>query len=187
MSNNSPYLYHDQLSSDRIITRWLTRDNIIAWAPFFDDEHSTRFLPTFVEGDLINRSTAFIERQLNRYKEKSYGLQALFEKQNETLIGVCGLLLQTVEGKEEIEVGYHILPARRGKGYAPEAARLFIDFAFSNHLADSVISIINTENTRSQSVAEKNGLYKDFIRETNQTKEFIYRMDRTQWLKNQMA
>ena len=187
MPNNPPYFYRDQLSSDHIITRWLTRDHIIAWAPFFDDEHSRRFLPTFSEGDLISRSTAFIERQLNRYMEKSYGLQALYEKQSETFVGVCGLLLQTVDGNSEIEVGYHILPAHRRKGYATEAARLFMDFAFSNNLADSVISIINTANTRSQSVAEKNGLYKDFIRDTNQTKEFIYRMDRTQWLKKQMA
>jgi RimJ/RimL family protein N-acetyltransferase len=40
-------------------------------------------------------------------------------------------------------------------GYAPEAAKLFLDFALENQLAQNVIAIINVKNEKSIRVAEK--------------------------------
>ena len=57
--------------------------------------------------------------------------------------------------KLEIEVGYHILKRYWGMGYAPEAAKLFLDFAIENQLAQNVIAIINVKNEKSIRVAEK--------------------------------
>jgi RimJ/RimL family protein N-acetyltransferase len=42
-----------------------------------------------------------------------------------------------------------------GQGYAPEAAKLFGDFAFNNNHSDSIISIIDIRNLKSQRVAGK--------------------------------
>ena len=53
---------------------------------------------------------------------------------------------------------YHIFKRYWALGYAPEAARLFINFAFENELTDSIISIIHVNNLRSQRLAEKNDL-----------------------------
>ena len=60
--------------------------------------------------------------------------------------------------KKEIEVGYHVLKKFWGQGYATEAAKLFIDYAFKNELANSIVSVIDVENFKSQKVAKKNGL-----------------------------
>ena len=73
-------------------------------------------------------------------------------------IGICGLLTQEIDEKKEIEVGYHILKKFWGQGYATEAAKLFIDYAFKNELANSIVSVIDVENFKSQKVAKKNGL-----------------------------
>ena len=45
-------------------------------------------------------------------------------KSSGEVIGDCGLTRQTVDGVEEIEIGYHVRRDLWGRGLAPEAARL---------------------------------------------------------------
>jgi [ribosomal protein S5]-alanine N-acetyltransferase len=88
-------------------------------------------------------------------------MNVLIDKKSGAFIGQCGLLIQTVDDIEELEVAYSMMPQHRGKGYAPEAAKKCIDFAFANQLRDSVISIIHEDNLESQKVALKNKLSLD--------------------------
>ena len=64
-------------------------------------------------------------------------------------------MLQKIDNKLEIEVGYHVIKKYWGMGYATEAAQLFVDFAIENQLAQSVIAIIHPNNLKSIRVAEK--------------------------------
>jgi len=70
-------------------------------------------------------------------------------------------LVQEVDGIQELEIGYTIIPAYWNQGYATEAARKCKEFAFENNFADSIISIIHVENIRSEMVARKNGMQLD--------------------------
>ncbi|HMT28130.1 MAG TPA: GNAT family N-acetyltransferase [Bacteroidia bacterium] len=150
------YFYPDKLSSTRLISRKLTLEDIKPWTAFFEDAESVEFIPSFGMMTAEERSIHWIERQLARYKEASYGLQALIDKNTNQFVGQCGLLKQDVNGITEIEVGYHILKTFRGNGFATEAARMFINFAFENNQTHSVVSIIDLNNLKSQRVADKN-------------------------------
>ena len=172
------YFYTDNLQSPRLSTRFLTWDDIDQWSTFFDDPDSSAFLPDYGVRDSHERATHWIERQLMRYENQLYGLQALIDKSTGAFIGQCGLITQDVEDKSEVEVGYHILNQYRGNGYAPEAARLFIDFAFGHHQSDSVISMIDVRNTNSQRVAEKNGLKRERQIEWKGLDIYIYRIQK---------
>jgi RimJ/RimL family protein N-acetyltransferase len=172
----SVYLYQDKLESDRLITRFLTSDDIRNWSDFFADKESVEFFPDPGTTSGYGRSQQWIEKQLKRYADNRYGLQALIDKQTGEFIGQCGLLAQDVDGIPEVEVGYHILKKFRGKGYAPEAARLFIEYAFKNNLTDSVISIIHVDNRKSQRVAEKNGLTQEKETSWSGLQVYIYRI-----------
>lgn len=154
------YIYKDQLTSERLITRYLTLDDIPIWEEFFEDEEAVEFLSLHLLGLKSNLefSTHMIEKQLARYAENRFGLQALIDKSTNEFIGLCGLLAQEIDGINEIEVGYHILKKNWKQGYATEAAKLFIDYAFENDLTSSVVSVIDVDNFKSQRVAEKNGL-----------------------------
>jgi [ribosomal protein S5]-alanine N-acetyltransferase len=66
-----------------------------------------------------------------------------------------------VDGKTELEIGYHINRERWNQGFATEAARAVVDYAFRQFDVDHVISLIRPENAASRRVAEKSGLALD--------------------------
>lgn len=158
MTNFGPYRYDEHLESERLLTRKLVLEDVPAWSVFFEDYQATRFLPDHNFPSTEARAKDWIERQLNRYKDELYGLQALILKDSGEFIGMCGLITQDLEGVKELEVGYHLFKEFRGKGYATEAAQLFKNYAFKNNLSESVISIIHEKNTDSQKVAQRNGM-----------------------------
>jgi RimJ/RimL family protein N-acetyltransferase len=175
------YIYEDQLATKRLTTRFLTSEYILPWSDFFRDKEAIEFMPAFDQATEEEKSGFWISRQLTRYAEKRFGLQALIDKTTNQFIGQCGLLLQEVDGAAETEVGYHIFKKYWGRGYAPEAAKLFMDFAFQNNLTDSIISIIDTKNFKSQRVAEKNGLQREKQTKWREFDVFIYRIHKKEW------
>jgi ribosomal-protein-alanine N-acetyltransferase len=92
------------------------------------------------------------------FLDRGVGLLAMLLKSTGELIGVCGPLEQEVDGKQEIEVGYHVRHDLWNLGLATEAARASIDYAFQKLKPPRVISLIRPENLASRRVAEKNGL-----------------------------
>lgn len=152
------YYYTDGLTSERLKTQFLTLDDIPQWAPFFEDHDAIEFFPNTSNETSIERATFVINRQLKRYSEQNYGLQKILLKSTNEFIGVCGLLIQDVNGELKTEVGYQFFKTYWGNGYATEAARIFIDFAKDYQLCNEIISIIDVHNIKSQRVALKNGL-----------------------------
>ncbi len=175
------YIYDDNLETARLRTRKVTKNDISIWADFFIDEEAVKFLPVLEFCSAEDTAAYWIDKQLNRYVDERFGLQALIEKSTNNFIGLCGLLSQEIDGKIEIEVGYHILKKYWGQGFAPEASKLFIDYAFKNNLQDSVISIIDKNNIKSQRVADKNGLVMEKEIKWSDKDVYIYRIIKRDW------
>jgi len=168
--------YNDNLISNRLRTRFIQPEDAIHWCAFVSDQSATEFFPDFYAPDNpLPSAERFLAKQFVRYMEETFGLQALIEKQTGEFIGLCGLLLQLVDGKQELEVGYQILPSHWGQGYATEAARLFMDYAADNKLTDSIISVIDVGNIASQKVAVKNGLTREKRIEYQGLDVWVYR------------
>lgn len=171
------YHYPDQLETERLITRHLTQADIPVWAEFFQDPTAIEFFPTYQDRPAEDCSKEWVEKQLTRYANQHYGMQALIEKKTNRFIGQCGLLVKEINGQTELEVGYGLLKKYWGRGYAPEAARLFMGYAFEHHLANSVVSTIALDNVNSQRVAEKNGLVRDLATtHTDGLELYVYRI-----------
>src|SRR5688500_15614390 len=111
------YKYHDHLQSERLFTRFLTLEDVLPWSDFFKDKEATAFFPDSHLHTNEEKARDWIDRQLKRYHENSFGLQALINKETNEFIGQCGLLEQHIGDKSEIEVGYHILKKFWGQGY----------------------------------------------------------------------
>ncbi len=95
----------------------------------------------------------WLDRQIERYKKWGFGLWAVVLKENNEMIGQCGLTMQPWKEKEVLEIGYLFQPAYWHKGYAAESAAACRNYAFERLNADEVCSIIRDTNTASQNVA----------------------------------
>jgi [ribosomal protein S5]-alanine N-acetyltransferase len=164
------------VESERLLFRKLTQHDFETWLPFFYDEASTKYLSAF-EGTHEERCQSWINRMNWRY-DNDNGLMALIDKTTGKLVGQCGLLKQTVDDVDEIEIGYHLLPQYRRMGYASEAAIFCKLYAFNNHLTDTVISLIHTENNPSMAVARKNGMQLEKQTVYNAIKANVFRVDK---------
>lgn len=170
------YHYPEGLQTERLITRHLIEDDISLWAEFFEEPEAIEFFPMYHHKPCEESATEWIERQRTRYANQEYGMQALIEKSTGNLVGQCGLIAKEIDGIPEVEVGYSILKKYWGLGYAAEAARLFIDYAFENNLVESVISTISPGNMKSIRVAEKNGLVFEKISPWQGMELCVYRL-----------
>ncbi|MCP4220059.1 MAG: GNAT family N-acetyltransferase [bacterium] len=172
-----PYL--ENLTGRRIRFRALRDEDMKHHLEFLSQKEAIRYL--FIDEDLDEYCRKWFKRQKERYKESRMGLCAVELKETGEFIGQCGLILQQVDGGEELEVGYHFLPRHWGNGYATEAAVMCRDYAFSHGLAESVISLIYIDNTPSQRVAVRNGMKVDRRTEFMNLPMDMYRITRAQW------
>ncbi len=79
------------------------------------------------------------------------------ERSTGGLVGDVGLA--AAEGERGVfKVGYTIAPAFQGRGYATEAIRALVDFAFDELEAETVRAHASAENVPSIRVAEKVGM-----------------------------
>jgi RimJ/RimL family protein N-acetyltransferase len=101
----------------------------------------------------------WIEWNQRNYVEHGYGLWIVETLAGEFL-GDCGLTWQEVNGRQELEVGYHMRPAVQGQGFATEAAAACRDYAASRLGASRLVAITHPKNVASQRVAEKIGMQK---------------------------
>lgn len=118
----------------------------------FADPYARTFYPEMAAPAKVR---AWIEWSLRNYEEFGFGLWAMEIKADGHLIGDCGLTYQEVEGRMELEIGYHVIERERGKGYATEAARACLDFGFTHTTCESICSIVRPSNTASCTVAAR--------------------------------
>jgi ribosomal-protein-alanine N-acetyltransferase len=151
------------LETPRLILREFVPGDADALALVLSDSETMRFYPAPFDRNGVEE---WITRNRNRYTKDGHGLWAMVLKANGEVIGDCGLVVQNVDGANEIEIGYHVRRDHWSHGFATEAARACRDFGFARVSINRLISIIRPENLASRRVAEKNGMtvWKETIR-----------------------
>lgn len=92
------------------------------------------------------------------YPLYGYGLWGVYRKEDEKLIGRCGLQDYEHDGTWEIEIGYLLDPPEWGKGYATEAVWAVLEYAFECMDMQSAVALIEPENERSVRLAKRVGM-----------------------------
>lgn len=105
-----------------------------------------------------NEVQEWLDRQISRYQKWNFGLWAVILKENDEMIGQCGLTMQPWKETEVLEIGYLFNRLYWHKGYAIETARACKKYAFETLKANEICSIIRDTNIASQNVAIRNGM-----------------------------
>lgn len=141
------------LKTNRIgFSAWQHDDSKLAEL-LWGDPDVTRFICAkghFSIDDIAKR----LEKEIQNDSE--YGVQywPIFELFSNELIGCCGL---RPHGENEYEIGFHLRPFFWGQGYAIEAARAVIDYAFTVLQAEGLFAGHNSQNTASKKVLTRLG------------------------------
>ncbi len=143
------------LETERLALREMTMDDVDDLALILSDPETMRYYPQPLDRRGVEE---WIERNLNRYEQYGHGHWAVILKSERKFAGSCGLVVQEVDGIEELEVGYLFNKNYWGRGLATEAARGCMDYAFNQLGRRRIISMIRPENLPSRRVAERNGL-----------------------------
>ena len=93
----------------------------------------------------------------------------IIEKQTKELIGTCGF--NEIDEKNGIaEIGYELDQMFWGKGYAPEAIKYLVQYAFAKLKLTEIIAKVNHENNNSIRALQKLGFtFKGIVREYEET------------------
>jgi [ribosomal protein S5]-alanine N-acetyltransferase len=167
--------------TERLKFKLLNSEDFDVWIELFENIEVCRFLGVDKIKTPEERCKLWFEMTYERYKNDLGGANVLFDKITHKIIGQSGLIVREIEGKQEIEIAYSILPEYRNKGFASESTKKCKDFAFENNFSKSLISIINTENINSEKVAKSNGMRNDKTIEYNGMLVNIYRIDIDKW------
>lgn len=142
------------LETNRLRIRRLQESDLVALSSLFTN-------PTVMQFSIKGRplTPAEITEQLKQYfaQYQRFGFSnwAVELKENSTFIGIAGIHHMLVDNIDEIEIGYRLLPAYWGHGYATEAVMAIRDYAFNTLGMRRLIAIIEPKNERSIRVAEK--------------------------------
>lgn len=104
---------------------------------------------------------------LKSYQQWGFGLYRVALKNTNTAIGMCGLIRREV--LNDIDIGFALLPAYEGKGYAYEAAKAVLDYASNQLGLNRILAITMVDNAASMKLLQKLGLrFEKMIRMNNE-------------------
>jgi RimJ/RimL family protein N-acetyltransferase len=140
------------IETPRLRLRPLVEQDAAALASVFEDEAARTFYPDMHR---LENALRWIRRNAERYAIDRIGLWAVIDKATGSFAGDAGLMLQPLEDRTEMEVGYHLHAAWRGRGLATEAAAACMARGIATHGFPRIISLVHPENTASHGVAAR--------------------------------
>jgi ribosomal-protein-alanine N-acetyltransferase len=91
-----------------------------------------------------------------QFEELGFAMAAVVERASGRVIGDCGL--QPLEGGPDVELGYRLGSAYRGRGYATEAGRAWLTYGLETLGLERIVAVAWPENVGSWRVMEKCGM-----------------------------
>jgi RimJ/RimL family protein N-acetyltransferase len=147
------------LTSRLRLRRWRASD-LEAFAELNADPRVMEYFPNRLTRE---ESDAMAKRIEDHFDRHGFGLWAVEVLNEARFIGFTGLIVPSYEAHFTpcVEMGWRLAFSHWGKGYAPEAARAALEFAFTKQGLSEVVSVTVPANLRSRSVMERIGMKQD--------------------------
>jgi len=166
------------IETERLLLRPFTLDDRAAYGRLRDQPEIQRWLPRTAES-----TDALADRIVRQFVQcwaaHGYGPWTVIEKESGRLIGHHGLRYLPEFG--ETEILYALDPSVWRRGYAAEAGRAALRFAFETVGLDRVMAITLHDNVASRGVMERLGLRYEKDAVFKGTPVVYYALDRADW------
>lgn len=142
------------IETERLALRAFKNSDLEPYYEMMAEPDITRYL---MSGEPMSRHDAWrsIATLAGHWMLHGYGQWALEEKASGRFVGRCGII--EPEGWPQQEIGWVLHKNAWGKGYATEAAKAALQYAFEEMKLDKIISLIQPGNQGSVKVAERIG------------------------------
>lgn len=141
-----------EITTDRLLLRGPRAADFPVYESFYADAEASAHYGGPLRADQAWRQLAI---DLGHWQIRGYGRWALEERASGTMIGCAGLFWP--EGWPRSELTWWIAPAARRKGFALEASRAAIAFAYQTLGWDLVETHMNDDNEAARKLALKLG------------------------------
>jgi RimJ/RimL family protein N-acetyltransferase len=182
------------LDSERLLLRPHRKTDLDIEIEISTDPEVMKFVGDVETEDQVARN---MPNYVRRCAGGCIGIWSVIERSTEDKLGIAVLLPLPIEeddtnwdlvvGDElpdgEIEIGYMLKRSAWGKGYATEATKRLLKFAFEESPLQELVATTDPENAASQRVLEKCGLVYEGMRRAYAVECSGFRITRQQWLK----
>ncbi len=119
------------------------------------DPEQMRFYPRPKTRDEVD---AWLAANISVYDDKGFGVWCLESVPANEFAGYCGIRPLTLEGRQEVELVWHVKKTFWNRGFATEAARIAVQVGRDRFGLSGLVAIIHPDNGPSRRVAQKLGM-----------------------------
>jgi len=148
------------LTTKRLILRTWQNSDLEPMTAINQDSNVMEYFPGLQNTD---QTLQFINRIKQHQDDHGFSLYAIEIKNTGEFIGFAGLLIPSFEAHftPAVEIGWRLASSHWNKGFATEAAKAVLNFAFTKLNLEKVVSFTVENNLRSRRVMEKIGMHYD--------------------------
>ena len=168
----------NELETPRLRLRAYRGEDLDLLAALYADPDVTAFTKL---GSLARaQAEATLDGYLADWRDRAFGMCAVFLKAGGAFAGECGFFL--LERSGELALRYAVHKRFWGQGLAGEAAQGVIDHAFRRLDFERVVSFVEAPNAASHRVMQKLGFTADRIERLPKVELHVYTMTAEKWL-----
>ena len=177
------------LPTPRLLLRPLRQGDLPALAAMNADPEVMEHFPAPLGG---TASEVMAARIADHAREHGFGFWAVEAPGVAVFTGIAGLLVPRFQAHFTpcVEIGWRFAREYWGRGYATEAARALLDFAFTRLELEELVSLTVPANGRSRRVMERIGMTRDPADDFDHPdlpdghrlrRHILYRLTRSAW------
>ncbi|HAT9659767.1 TPA: GNAT family N-acetyltransferase [Legionella pneumophila] len=178
------------LETKRLFLRTFQEKDVESLIAINQDPKVMQFFPAIPTRE---ETIAFIDKIISHQEEKNFSLYAAEIKNTGEMIGFVGLFTATFQAHftPAVEIGWRLSSKHWNQGYATEAAKALLDYAFRKLDLNEVVSFTSELNKPSIRVMQKIGLHTNSEDDFNNPKvplgnslirHVLYRLKRSEYL-----
>ncbi|MGP1354670.1 MAG: GNAT family N-acetyltransferase [Parasphingopyxis sp.] len=141
-----------RIETERLLLRAPGADDFPVYRDFYADAEASAFYGGPLDAGMAWRKLA---ADIGHWELRGFGMWSVVDRESGQMVGGCGLVWP--ESWPRHELTWWITPAGRRKGYAFEASRAIVDFAYRQWEWPQVETHMDDENEAARRLAEKLG------------------------------